>query len=41
MYSIIYFGQVLIDLQEAKTWYKLQKEGLKIEFTLFIKKPIE
>ncbi len=41
MYSLIYFDQVITDVQEAKIWYKEQKEGLEIEFAVAIEKAIE
>ncbi len=41
MYKSQYFDQVFIDVQEAKVWYKEQKEGLEIEFAFAIEKAIE
>lgn len=41
MYNSQYFDQVFIDVQEAKVWYKEQKEGLEIEFAFAIEKAIE
>jgi mRNA-degrading endonuclease RelE of RelBE toxin-antitoxin system len=41
MYSSQYFDQVFTDIQEAKIWYKLQKEGLEVEFSLEIINAIE
>ena len=36
MYNALYFDAVFIDIQEAKIWYKQQKEGLEIEFVFAI-----
>jgi mRNA-degrading endonuclease RelE of RelBE toxin-antitoxin system len=36
-----YFDQVFSDIQEAKVWYKEQKEGLEVEFALAIKTTIQ
>ena len=36
MYSAHYFDAVFTDIQEAKIWYKEQKEGLEIEFAIAI-----
>jgi hypothetical protein len=41
MYSSQYFDQVFTDIQEAKIWYKSQKEGLEVEFSLEIINAIE
>ena len=41
MYNILYFEQVLFDVQEAKIWYKDQKEGLEIEFATAIENAIK
>ena len=41
MYSFHYFDWVLIDIQEAKIWYKKQKEGLEVDFAFAIEKAIE
>jgi hypothetical protein len=41
MYNFKYFDQVFIDVQEAKIWYKEQKEGLEDEFAIAIEKAIE
>ena len=41
MYKILYFEQVFIDVQEAKIWYKDQKEGLEIEFATAIENAIK
>jgi hypothetical protein len=30
MWHLIYFDQVIVDVQEAKIWYKEQKEGLEV-----------
>jgi hypothetical protein len=41
MYNSKYFDDVFIDIQEAKIWYKEQKEGLEGEFAFAIEKAIE
>lgn len=41
MCSLIYFDQVIADIQEAKIWYKEQKDGLEVEFALAIEKAIQ
>lgn len=41
MYNLTYFDQVFTDVQEAKIWYKEQKEGLEVEFAIAIEKAIE
>ena len=41
MYNSQYFDQVFTDIQEAKIWYKEQKEGLEIEFALSIERAIQ
>jgi hypothetical protein len=41
MYQSQYFDQVFIDVQEAKIWYKEQKEGLQVEFALAIETAIQ
>jgi mRNA-degrading endonuclease RelE of RelBE toxin-antitoxin system len=41
MYNSEYFDQVFADVQEAKIWYKEQKEGLEVEFAMAIEKAIE
>ncbi len=41
MYNSQYFDQVFIDVQEAKIWYKKQKEGLEVEFALAIETAIQ
>ena len=40
MYNSQYFEQVLTDVQEAKIWYKQQKEGLEVEFAMAIETAI-
>ena len=40
-YQLQYFDEVETDIQEAKTWYKKQKEGLEIEFASAIEKAID
>jgi mRNA-degrading endonuclease RelE of RelBE toxin-antitoxin system len=41
MYNSQYFDEVFTDIQEAKIWYKEQKEGLEVEFAFTIEKAIE
>jgi mRNA-degrading endonuclease RelE of RelBE toxin-antitoxin system len=41
MYNAHYFDEVFIDIQEAKIWYKQQKEGLEVEFAFAIEKAIQ
>ena len=41
MYNSKYFDQVFIDIQEAKIWYKEQKEGLEVDFALAIETAIQ
>jgi mRNA-degrading endonuclease RelE of RelBE toxin-antitoxin system len=41
MWYLIYFDQVIVDVQEAKIWYKEQKEGLEVEFAFAIEKAIQ
>jgi plasmid stabilization system protein ParE len=41
MYNSQYFDQVFSDIQEAKIWYKEQKEGLEVEFALAIETAIQ
>ncbi len=41
MYNSQYFDQVFTDVQEAKIWYKEQKEGLEIEFAIAIETAIQ
>jgi len=31
-YSFLFLDEVLVDIQEAKFWYKQQKAGLEISF---------
>lgn len=40
-YKLKYFDEVETDVNEAKTWYKEQKEGLEIEFANAIEKAIK
>lgn len=40
MYTSKYFDQVFTDVQEAKIWYKEQKEGLEVEFAFAIETAI-
>ncbi len=39
-YQFQFFNEVLIDIQEAKFWYKKQKEGLEIEFAKAVENTI-
>jgi hypothetical protein len=41
MYNLQYFDQVFTDVQEAKIWYKEQKEGLEVEFAIAIETAIQ
>lgn len=41
MYNSQYFDQVFTDVQEAKIWYKEQKDGLEVEFALAIETAIQ
>ena len=41
MYNSQYFDQVFTDVQEAKIWYKEQKEGLEVEFAFAIETAIQ
>jgi hypothetical protein len=41
MYNSKYFDQVFTDVQEAKIWYKEQKEGLEVEFSMAIETAIQ
>ncbi|WP_395061273.1 hypothetical protein [Flavobacterium sp.] len=41
MYNAYYLDAVFADIQEAKIWYKEQKEGLEIEFALAIEIAIQ
>lgn len=40
MFKSQYFDQIFTDIQEAKIWYKAQKNGLEIEFALAIETAI-
>ncbi len=40
-YHLQYFDEVEIDVNQAKIWYKEQKEGLEMEFAAAIEKAIE
>ena len=40
-YTILYFDEVLDDVQQAKVWYNNQKDGLEVEFAMCIEKAIE
>lgn len=41
MYNSQYLDEVFTDIQEAKIWYKEQKDGLEVEFAFAIEKAIE
>ena len=41
MYNSQYSDQVFTDVQEAKIWYKEQKDGLEVEFALSIETAIQ
>lgn len=41
MYKSQYLDLVFIDIQEAKIWYKDQKDGLEIQFALAIETAIQ
>ncbi len=41
MYNLQYFDQVFTDIQEAKIWYKVQKEDLEVEFAIAIETAIQ
>ncbi len=41
MYNSHFFDQVFTDVQEAKIWYKEQKEGLEVEFAFAIEAAIQ
>ena len=40
-FALFYLDEVETDVEEAKIWYKAQKEGLEIEFAIAIEKAIE
>ena len=40
-YTILYFDEVLNDVQQAKAWYNKQKDGLEVEFAMSIERAIE
>ena len=41
MYKTQYFDAVFTDIQQAKIWYKEQKEGLEMEFAFAIETAIQ
>ena len=41
MYISLYFDEVFTDIQEAKIWYKEQKEGLEVELAFAIENAIK
>ncbi len=41
MYKSQYLDLVFIDIQEAKIWYKNQKDGLEIQFALAIETAVK
>ena len=40
MYTALYLDQILIDIIEAKIWYKEQNNGLEIKFAVAIENAI-
>lgn len=40
MYKAKYFDEVLVDVQEAKKWYKEQQEGLEERFSKAIEEAV-
>jgi mRNA-degrading endonuclease RelE of RelBE toxin-antitoxin system len=40
-YQLLYFDEVLIDVQEAKKWYKEKRDGLEKEFAFEIEVALE
>lgn len=40
-YQLQYFDDALTDIQDAKVWYKEQREGLEVEFSIIIEQTIE
>ena len=40
-YLLQYFDEALTDIQEAKIWYKEQREGLEEDFSAIIEQTIE
>jgi mRNA-degrading endonuclease RelE of RelBE toxin-antitoxin system len=40
-YNLLYFDEVLVDVQQAKAWYKEKREGLEKEFACEIEVAIE
>lgn len=40
-YTILYFDEVLNDVQQAKVWYNKHRDGLELEFAMCIEKAIE
>lgn len=39
-YSFLFLDEVLVDIQEAKFWYKQQKAGLEISFANVVQEAI-
>lgn len=39
-YNIQFFDEVIIDIQDAKLWYKAKRDGLEIEFARAIEDAI-
>ena len=40
-YRLLYFDEVIQEVQEAKVWYKEKREGLEIEFALAVETAIQ
>jgi mRNA-degrading endonuclease RelE of RelBE toxin-antitoxin system len=40
-YRLQFFDEVIVDIQEAKNWYKEQKDGLEIKFSLAVEIALE
>ena len=40
-YQLLYFDEVLTDIQEAKAWYKEKRDGLEDEFALAVETALE
>jgi plasmid stabilization system protein ParE len=40
-YQLLYFDEVLTDVQEAKAWHKEKRDGLEDEFALAVETALE
>lgn len=40
-YSLLFFDEVLNDVEQAKEWYKTQRQGLEEEFALAVELAIQ